>query len=381
MPAAPFARPAVALALTAAALAPFRHLAAQDDRTVRGAVTTRDGLAVASATIFLVDSADPGTGVLAANTGADGRFRFSLPVRPTSTLLVRRLGFRDRRLPVGPETRRRTTEVPAIALDGIVEPIVSVVVSDSGAYVGPNAPFFRHLAAGRGRYVTPTQIARTAPSRTSQVIRMLPGVTLVPMPSGGYAARTLGRSCYVAVWVDNAPYGSRPFDVDNVPASMLLGAEFYSVGSVMPIEYQSNEAASCGALLLWTRRGDSDAAVDAGSVSDVATVHVASDVDQPAQLAEPRAFAPLYPDLARSAGIGGTVIVELVVDTLGQIERSSLGVVALAAPELADAAVRAASRLRFTPAVSKGRPVRQLVHLLARFEPTVRDGGRGKSGS
>jgi len=377
MPTALFARPLVVLALT---LGAARALSAQDDRTVRGSVSTGDGLPVANATIYLVDHADSGTGVLAASSGIDGKFRFSLPVRATSEVLVRRLGFRDRRQPVGPETRKHGTDLAAIALENVMSPALSVVVTDTGAYVGPNAPFFRHMAAGRGRFVTPAQIARSSPSRTSQVVRMLPGVMLVPMATGGYAVRAAGKSCYVSVWMDNASYGSRAFDVDNIPANNLLGLEFYSVGSSMPIEYQTLEAASCGALMLWTRRGDLDFAFEATSVADPASVRMSADVDEPAKLLAGATFAPNYPDLARSAGIGGTVIVELVVDTLGQPERSTVGVAALAAPELADAAVRAASRLRFTPAMAKGRPVRQLVHLVARFEST-RDDKRGRSGS
>lgn len=370
-------RRAIALALFLAAAPIALH--AQDDRTVRGSVTTSDGLPVANATVYLVDSADTGPGVIAASTGVDGRFRFSQPVRPSSMVLVRRLGFRDQRVLIGAETRRRTTELAAIAVQGSVAPTTSVVVSDTGAYVGPNAPFFRHLAQGRGRYVTPAQIAKNQPSRTSQAIRMLPGIVLVPMASGGYAVRAAARSCYVSMWLDNAPFGARAFDVDNIPPNSLLGIEFYGVGTSVPIEYQSVDATGCGALMIWTRRGDLDFGTEVATVSDPQTVRFGPDVDEPAKLAQGVAYVPNYPDLARSAGIGGTVVVELVVDTLGQIERSSVGVVAIQAPELADAAVRAASRLRFTPAKAGGHAVRQLVHLVARFEPRT-DPARSRSG-
>jgi TonB family protein len=355
------------------------HAQPVPDRTVRGAVTTADGTPIVNAALYLVDTLVGGDGVLAASTGADGRYRFSLPVRPTSALVVRRLGLRQRRVAVGPERKKRASDLAAIALEWAAPPAATVAVRDTGAYGGPNAPFFRHLASGRGRYVTPAQLARIEPSRTSQILRMLPGVNLVPMASGGFAVRGPGRSCYASLWIDNAPFGARPFDVDNIPANSLLGVEFYTVGTTMPMEYQTTETASCGALLLWTQRGGLDDEAEAGSVADPANVRLASDVDAPARLVDSTAFAPRYPDLARSAGIGGPVVVELVVDTLGQIERSSLGVVATAAPQLADATVRAASHLRFTPATSKGRPVRQLVHLVARYEPPRDASGRPRS--
>ena len=377
---APLAALGLALGLALGTAGPVAQAQPVADRTVRGAVTTADGTPVVNAALYLVDTLTGGEGVLAANTGGDGKYRFSLPVRATSAVVVRRLGLRERRVAVGPETKKRASDLPPIALEWVAAPAATVAVRDTGAFVGPNAPFFRHMASGRGRYITPAQLAEIAPSRTSQMLRMLPGVNLVPMASGGFAVRGAGRSCYASLWLDNAPFGARPFDVDNIPASSLLGAEFYSIGTTLPMEYQTTETASCGALLLWTQRGGGlDDEVAPGSVADPKNVRLASDVDEPARLVDSAAFAPRYPDLARSAGIRGPVVVELVVDTLGQVERSSVGVVATAAPQLADATVRAASHLRFTPAKSNGRPVRQLVHLVARYETTRDPSGRTRS--
>lgn len=70
---------------------------------------------------------------------------------------------------------------------------------------------------------------------------------------------------------------------------------------------------------------------------------------------------PRYPDVARHAGIAGTVIVRFVVDTTGRVERDGIDVRDAPHAALAVAVRQALATHRFTPARVAGRPVRQLV--------------------
>jgi protein TonB len=65
---------------------------------------------------------------------------------------------------------------------------------------------------------------------------------------------------------------------------------------------------------------------------------------------------PEYPELARSAGIEGSVVVSAVVDTAGLVARAA--VLSSSGSSLLDAAAVAACRgFRFTPAYQQDRPV------------------------
>lgn len=73
-----------------------------------------------------------------------------------------------------------------------------------------------------------------------------------------------------------------------------------------------------------------------------------------------------YPDMARRAGVEGTVLVKVLVGKSGQVEQ--LGVMASDNAMLTTAALDAVRRLRFTPAEQQGEPVACWVRIPVRFE-------------
>lgn len=90
-------------------------------------------------------------------------------------------------------------------------------------------------------------------------------------------------------------------------------------------------------------------------------------VERPA-LAAPGNVPPRYPESLRAAGIEGSVLVELVIDTIGRVEPGSVHILEASRPAFA-AAVRAAlGGYRFLPAEVGGRPVRVRVRLPFTFE-------------
>jgi len=71
--------------------------------------------------------------------------------------------------------------------------------------------------------------------------------------------------------------------------------------------------------------------------------------------------APRYPDILRSAGVEGEVLVQFVVDTTGRVEMESYKLIR-SSHDLFDISVhRALQMMLFTPAEVQGRKVRQLV--------------------
>lgn len=96
----------------------------------------------------------------------------------------------------------------------------------------------------------------------------------------------------------------------------------------------------------------------------------ASLVDEvPMMLAGP---APAYPELLRQAGLQGRVVLEVVIDTLGRVERGSVVVVEAAHPAFVAPAQQSLLKSLFRPARVGGKAVRVRVRVPIDF--VLRDG-------
>jgi protein TonB len=73
---------------------------------------------------------------------------------------------------------------------------------------------------------------------------------------------------------------------------------------------------------------------------------------------------PVYPEIARSAGVQGIVILEAVISERGSVEQVR---VLRASPLLDAAAIDAVRRWRYTPTLLNGRPVEVLMTITVHF--------------
>ena len=92
---------------------------------------------------------------------------------------------------------------------------------------------------------------------------------------------------------------------------------------------------------------------------------------------DPASGGPEYPDSLRARGVQGAVLVEFAVDTTGHADESTFTVVESTHPEFARAVRDALPRMLFTPAISHGRRVRQLVRLPMKFKLLVETANQG----
>ena len=89
-------------------------------------------------------------------------------------------------------------------------------------------------------------------------------------------------------------------------------------------------------------------------------------VDEPARvLSQP---APVFPAVLKAAGVGGRVVVQFVVDTVGAVEPGSMSFAETSHPAFESSARTAIEHSRFTPARIRGQAVRQLMRQSIRFE-------------
>jgi protein TonB len=88
---------------------------------------------------------------------------------------------------------------------------------------------------------------------------------------------------------------------------------------------------------------------------------VGGDIREPRRI---RGVSPVYPELARRAGVGGKVVLECVIDMDGRVTDVR---VVTGNPLLADAAVNAVQRWVYTPTTLNGQPIRVILTVTVNF--------------
>lgn len=137
--------------------------------------------------------------------------------------------------------------------------------------------FDERRALGIGQFITRDALERQSNRRVGDILASVPGVRVYR--GKGYAWIAAGRGvstfqnptldksdlergarpqCYVNVYLDGAMvYSSSPnaplFDVNSLSASEIEAIEYYSGAGQIPARYNRTNA-SCGVLLIWTRR-------------------------------------------------------------------------------------------------------------------------------
>ena len=77
----------------------------------------------------------------------------------------------------------------------------------------------------------------------------------------------------------------------------------------------------------------------------------------------------LYPRMLQDAGIGGTVMMQFIIEANGQVEASSVKVIDSSHEQFADASVKAVEKFRFKPGRYKGQNVRVLIQMPITWQP------------
>ena len=100
---------------------------------------------------------------------------------------------------------------------------------------------------------------------------------------------------------------------------------------------------------------DTDVPTDTHAAAEVDSVRIYNIVDEmPRQLNN---ITIPYPKDALDAGMGGIVHIKMIIDSGGNVEDAELHI-GSGVPSLDQAALDAARRLKFTPAIVDGMPVR-----------------------
>jgi hypothetical protein len=110
--------------------------------------------------------------------------------------------------------------------------------------------------AAFGRFLDRNQIEQSHAITVSDLLRTMPGLQVVPSSRGfGYDVLTT-EGCRPAVFLDGVHYPLLPGEtIDDVVHPLELDAvEVYPHAAEVPAEF-ATAAGTCGAIVLWTRRG------------------------------------------------------------------------------------------------------------------------------
>jgi TonB family protein len=349
--------------------------AAPDSSVVAGVVRARGGALAGAEVVVTPKLATPGIALARRQfTNDDGTFRLTgLPPSGEATLTVRRIGYR----PVTRSLALPSGAALTVELEQLPQQIAAVVVNERkrGPYTGWLRDFNRRRDAGFGRFISRADIDRTNPTRTTELLRMVPGLQLYSTNTGS-SIRIRNAPCPPLIVVDGAPALSGYLDVDIFSPQTLDGIEVYSGAATVPAELRTARGDDrCGVIALWSRmpaarpRGRKQVtAEDLARLVESATVYTVEQVDEPVQADSARPVSPAYPEALRRTRVEGEALVEFVVDTAGHVELETLSVVSATHAAFGAAARDAVLTATFLPARKAGRVVRQVVLLPVRFE-------------
>jgi TonB family protein len=334
--------------------------------TLTGMVRDSTGAGIAGAELTV---AGAGT----TFTDETGIFRITAVPSGTVSVRARRLGFRPATLEVVLEPG--ATDTLSITIARLAQHLSAVVVR--GARRRPSGDFggfYDRRDRGFGHFIAREQIERQHPTQVTDVIRMVPGVRLVPtrLISDAVRLRGAGMNCPPQFWIDGTRLGEE-FNMDFLEPSAVEGIEIYSAATVPPQFMAGPDRRTCGTIVVWTRRGERRQRAKRVTTAELAamvastTVYTADQVDSAVRADASEPVRPIYPDSLFRARVAGETVVEFVVDTTGAVETETFGVVSSTHPLFTESVRRALRDAEFFPAILRGRKVRQVVQQPFRF--------------
>jgi len=195
-----------------------------------------------------------------------GRFRFPVATG-RYTLRIRHIAFAEYHSTEIAVERNETVEIE-VRLGETVIPLEPLVVRGRTLDLGKMAGFNERMRNNTfGRFLTRAEIDRRGAMRTTDLLRIMPGVTITPIRVRGRPAtdRSLvtmrggggaGRTCEPAFFIDGVRVrqGVDATIDDMLAPDMLEGVEVYTSSAGAPAQY--SDPASCGVVLFWTREGE-----------------------------------------------------------------------------------------------------------------------------
>jgi hypothetical protein len=209
---------------------------------------------IASAILELRDGANVRA---QARTLDDGTFVLPVPAAGTYRVAAARMGFES--LLSGDLVIQRLDSLDLVFRMVSTAVALDPVEATTSRYRSARLAGFYERSAKRrqGHFLMRDVIEQARSSRTSDLLRRVPGLSFRATRRGGYAIRARG-GCEPQVYLDGmdvSMFGNVTSVDDLVRPEDLEGVEVYGSSNV-PVEFIRNSPGNpCGAVMLWTRMG------------------------------------------------------------------------------------------------------------------------------
>ncbi|HET7551786.1 MAG TPA: carboxypeptidase regulatory-like domain-containing protein [Gemmatimonadaceae bacterium] len=216
-----------------------------------GNVTATNGQPLEGAQILLLGTQ------LAGRTDHNGNFRLGGLPGGTQSIEVRQIGYAPRRFAVDLSPNKESKLTAVLEERAVVLEAVEVAAKKGSGIPG----FDRRKKSGFGTYITRDDIEKRGAINTSDLFRTIPGVQVMWNGSGYTVqmSRASAGYCPVQYYIDGTPFLSTGGDdMDQIVQPQDIQAiEVYKGPTETPAEFQGGGSASCGTIVIWTRRGES----------------------------------------------------------------------------------------------------------------------------
>ena len=215
---------------------------------VRGTVVDTTGTPIRNADVGIVALKR------LARTDDSGRFVLAEIKAGPLQLSVRRLSFEPRKIDivaaVDAEPIRVTLKSSVALLEGVT------VTAGEMRRREQIEDFYRRQTRGIGPYVTREEIDGRASGAPSDMLRSVPGIRFVRVPSGRgirFPTTSLSRrDCPPMIWIDGQK--APGMEIDDVTLTDIEGIEIYSGPSTTPFQFsQGTGSNTCGTIVVWSR--------------------------------------------------------------------------------------------------------------------------------
>ena len=113
------------------------------------------------------------------------------------------------------------------------------------------AGFYARKAMGNGTFIGPDDLAKHPVARTSDLMRLIPGMR-VSTRSSASTPVTSAQCSTIGYFVDGIRVrGYNP--IDSIDSQDILAIEVYKNPAQVPITFQADDL--CAAILIWTKGG------------------------------------------------------------------------------------------------------------------------------
>jgi hypothetical protein len=221
---------------------------------ISGVVKDSAGMPIPSVEVTAIKSAK------VVRTDTAGRFLISALAAGSADFSFRRLAYSPVVLSVlipADDTTDVTVTLGESALQ-----LTGVVVQEHAAQLRELTEFEARRKQGIGHFVTRAEIEKRHPLLLSDMMRRIPGATILTGENGRAALRfaRVGRpNCPPQFFVDGMQVSG--FAIDDMPPGDVEGVELYAGAAGLPPEFNRLHGTTiCGTVAIWTRIPGNDSA-------------------------------------------------------------------------------------------------------------------------